>query len=215
MKKTIFLLAAVSFSCAVFAQSTKYTTAMQANLAAYDTAMKNPASLLALSNNFERIANAEKTQWLPYYYAALAQMNYGFASGKPEGYDAIADKAEQFVQTADKLQPGNSEISVLKSMIATLRMIADPMTRFMQYSIEIEKQIETAKRQDTANPRPYLIEAQNKVNTPEQFGGGCAASADIIKTGMDKFNSFKPAGELQPTWGRASLEGIVKRCQGK
>jgi hypothetical protein len=33
---------------------------------------------LNLANNFERIATAEKNQWLPYYYAAFCQVNLGF-----------------------------------------------------------------------------------------------------------------------------------------
>jgi len=74
--KKLFLTTLILFiTVALFAQSEKYTAAMKKNLEGLDSGMRNPASLLIVANNFERIATAEKTQWLPYYYAALAQIN--------------------------------------------------------------------------------------------------------------------------------------------
>ena len=53
----------VLFSAIILsAQSEKYTAAMKKNLAAMDTSFKNPADLLTVANNFERIAVAEKAQ---------------------------------------------------------------------------------------------------------------------------------------------------------
>jgi hypothetical protein len=77
--KKLFLLAVVSFlTTAAFAQSEKFMASMKNNIAAMDTAFKNPANLLSLANNFERIATAEKNQWLAYYFAALCQVNYTY-----------------------------------------------------------------------------------------------------------------------------------------
>ncbi len=43
---------------------------MKKNLALFDSA-KTTADYQTLANTFERIGDAEKTQWLPYYYAGL------------------------------------------------------------------------------------------------------------------------------------------------
>ena len=75
--KKLFLIAAVSFlAVGAHAQSDKYIASMKSNIAAIDTSFKNPVNLLTLANKFERIATAEKDQWLAYYYAALCQVNY-------------------------------------------------------------------------------------------------------------------------------------------
>ena len=214
MKKLLLAIAFFGITSAQ-AQSEKYTAAMKTNLAMIDSAFKNPHQLLELANNFERIATAEKNQWLPYYYAALLQINNGFIYLKPDGYDAIADKAEKLINQADAISPKNSELSVLKSMVATMRMIVDPMTRYMQYGQEIETQIQAAIAQDENNPRPYFIRVQNLVNTPEQFGGGCKAASESLKTGMIKFENFKPASDISPNWGKDQMAQIVKQCGGK
>src|SRR5688500_15878312 len=99
MKKFILSLTVLLAFANSFAQSEKYLKAMQDKVALIDSTWDG-AKLKDLSAAFERIGDAEKTQWLPYYYAALAQVNMGLVSsqdGKPADaakIDAIADKAE-------------------------------------------------------------------------------------------------------------------------
>lgn len=216
MKKTILFLALfVSFTAISFAQSDKYMGAMQKNLAMVDSAFANPPNLLSLSNNFERIGATEKSQWLPYYYAALFQVNYGFRANDMSGGDPIADKAESLLNNADSLSPANSEIQTVKSMIATLRMLVNPMQRYMQYSSVISAAIASAERLDPSNPRPYYLTAQTLKNTPEQFGGGCETAMEQATIAKEKFATFKPSTLLSPNWGSMQNEGMIKDCGGK
>ena len=60
-EKIILAVAFLYAATAVSAQSERYMAAMKNNIAAIDTSFRNPANLLSLANNFERIANAEKT----------------------------------------------------------------------------------------------------------------------------------------------------------
>ena len=108
MKKIILAVAFLYAATAVSAQSERYMAAMKNNIAAIDTSFRNPANLLSLANNFERIANAEKNQWLPYYYAALCQVNYAYMEQDKSKIDAIADKATLLIDKADSLSPDNS-----------------------------------------------------------------------------------------------------------
>src|SRR5215207_4762548 len=100
MKKFILSFAVSIGMLSVSAQSEKYMKAMQDKVVVIDT-LWNTDKLKELSAAFERIGDAEKTQWLPYYYAALAQVNSGFTlstNGKPaaaDQIDPVADKAEQ------------------------------------------------------------------------------------------------------------------------
>ena len=64
---------------------------MEARVAAIDTT-RNPSELTDLANAFERIADAEKTQWLPYYYAALAAVNSGYSMSNGGMAGGLAEK---------------------------------------------------------------------------------------------------------------------------
>ena len=212
--KKIFLIAAVSFLATVtFAQSEKYMASMKANIAAIDTSFKNPANLLDLANKFERIATAEKTQWLAFYYAALCQVNYTYMEQDKSKIDAIADKATELIDKADALQPNNSEISCLKSMIASAHMMVNPMQRFMEYGQEAQTFIDAAMQQDPTNPRPEYLKGQGLKYTPEQFGGGCVTAKPVLQASLDKFNKFNPASDIHPNWGKQRVETLIGECK--
>ena len=119
----------------------------------------------------------------------------------------MADKANELITKAETiLGKENSETDVIKSMIATAHMTVDPQSRYMTYAPQISENIEKAKSLDPTNPRPYLLDAQNKFYTPEQFGGG----KEVAKASFDKanvlFNNFKPESDLSPSWGKSSLD---------
>jgi hypothetical protein len=65
MQKTLIALTLL-ISVAAHAQSDKYIQAMQKNIALLDSA-QTVDQLQSLAGTFDRIGDAEKTQWLPYY----------------------------------------------------------------------------------------------------------------------------------------------------
>ena len=212
--KKLFLLAAVSFlATATFAQSEKYLASMKANIAAIDSSFKNPQNLLDLANKFERIAIAEKSQWLAYYYAAFCQVNYTYMEKDKTKVDAIADKATELIDKADALQPNNSEISCIKSMIASAHMMVNPMQRFQEYGPEAQSYLDAAMQQDATNPRPEYLKGQGLKYTPEQFGGGCATAKPVLQSSLAKYGTFKPASEIHPTWGKQRVELLLSECK--
>jgi hypothetical protein len=212
MKKilfTVMLFTAVSAT----AQNEKFNNAMQGKLEGYKTA-QTAQDFLDLSNAFERIAEAEKNQWLAYYYAAHAQVVYGFtiSQSNAAGLDPIADKAEQLINKAEALEKNNSEITCVKSMIAQLRMMVNPMQRWQQYGALSGQLIEEAKQQDPSNPRPYALQSQSLFYTPAQFGGGCATAKPVAEQGMKLLESFKPQSPLHPVWGKMQFEMVMGGC---
>ncbi len=213
MKKLFLLSAVIILTINASAQSEKFIAAMKSNIAAIDTSFKNPANLLSLANNFERIATAEKNQWLAYYYAAYCQVNYTYREQDKSKIDAIADKATMLIDKADSLQPNNSEISCLKSMIASAHMMVNPMQRYMEYGPESASYIDAAMQQDPTNPRPEFLKGQGLKYTPEQFGGGCATAKPVLQSSLDKYNKFKPASELHPNWGKQRVELLLSECK--
>ena len=195
------------------AQSEKFTKAMQANLAMIDSSFKSPASLLSLANSFERIATAEKKEWLPYYYAAFLQVNHAFMLTDKSKVDAVADKAEFLISKADSLSPSNSEISCIRSMISSCRLIVDPMSRYMKYGKESSDHLNTAIQQDTTNPRPYFLQGQSLKYTPEQFGGGCKTALPVFEKANEKFIAFIAASPFHPSWGREINNDLINECK--
>ncbi len=70
MKKAILIITATISTYAVINAQDAYTEQMQQQVAKLDNAT-TVKDYQQLSGNFLRIADAEKTQWLPYYYAAF------------------------------------------------------------------------------------------------------------------------------------------------
>ena len=205
MKKLSLFAVILFFASFTFAQNDRYVAAMKSNIAMVDSMMsKNNGAELA--NNFERIADAEKTQWLPYYYAAYCKAVQAYNEQDNSKKDAIADKSKELIDKAEAaLGKENSEIEVVKSMIATAHMMVDPQSRYMTYGPESADYIAKAKSLDATNPRPILLEAESKFYTPEQFGGG----KDVAKESFDKanelFSKFQPETELSPSLGEQCL----------
>lgn len=211
MKRIVLLATIICFASFTFAQSDKYVSAMKANIALLDSMMlKNNGG--EMSNNFERIADAEKTQGLPYYYAAYCKVTQAYSEQDNSKKDALADKAQELIDKAEViLGKETSETAVIKSMIATARMMVDPQNRYMTYGPTSAEFIEKAKTLDSTNPRPVLLEAEGKFYTPEQFGGG----KDVAKEYFDKANAlnenFKPETELSPNWGGGALQYFLSQ----
>lgn len=196
-----------------FAQSEKYTAAMKKNLVSMDSGFSNPANILIAANNFERIASAEKNQWLPYYYAAFCTINYAFMQPDKQKTDGIADKATALINIADSLSPKNSEISCIKSMIASGHLMVNPQQRWQEYGQESSSHLDAAIQQDATNPRPYFLKGQGLKYTPEQFGGGCKTAKPQLQQALDKYASFKPASEISPVWGKDYVVKLMADCK--
>jgi hypothetical protein len=213
MKKYLLAFLFASITCMAVAQSEKYMSTMQETVNAIGPAFANPVELLSLANKFERIANAEKNQWLPYYYAAYCQVNYGYMSPDKSKTDEIANKATELIDKAAVLEPNNSEISCIKSMIASCHLMVDPMNRYMEYVPESQKNLEAAMQQDPTNPRPEMLIGQGLKYTPEQFGGGCRNALEKLEAAAKKFESFKPVSALHPNWGKEYNQKVIDECK--
>ena len=211
MKKTILMVALITCACFTLAQSAKYESAMKANVAQLDSLMaKN--NYQELANNFTRIGDAEKTQWLPYYYAAFCYATEAMSEKDNSKKDAIADKASAQITNAETiLGKENSETDVIKAMIATAHMTVDPQNRYMTYGAAISENIKKAETLDPTNPRPVLFEAENKYFTPEAYGGGKSAAKNLFDKAQQLFDTFKPESDISPNWGKLSLNYFLSQ----
>lgn len=215
MKRILFAICLI-FGLAEIsnAQSAQYESAMSKQLTALEQPGGfSPQQLQAAANTFERIAAAEKTQWLPYYYAAYCQVMITLSQKDPAQVDALADKALQNITAAENLQPKNDEILCVKSLIATSRISVDPQSRGMKYGMEAATLLAQAKQINPENPRIYLLQGQSAFYTPEQFGGSKTKAKELFELALQKYAAFKPASSIAPHWGEDHTKEMLAQCK--
>ena len=210
MKKIIAAIAILA-TISVNAQS-KYEAAMKKNFIQMDSA-KTTADHQAVSAGFERIGDAEKTQWLPYYYAGLALTTAGWMDSKLDK-DQNAEKIKSLCDKAEALTTDNAdkaEILTLRNMTATQQMLVDPQGRFMSYGMEAGKYLQQALKLNPENPRAYYLQGASLFGTPEQFGGGKATAKPILEKAAELYKKEQPK-PLYPHWGQARNQEMLDQC---
>jgi hypothetical protein len=207
--KSLILSTLVLCSLAVFAQSDKYADAMKKNLEQMDAATTTQ-DFQTVANSFERIGDAEKTQWLPYYYAGLALTRPGWMDAKLDK-DANATRIKAICDKAEAIEK-NAEIYSLRNMAATQQMTVDPQNRWQTYGQEATAAREQGLKLDPNNPRLYYLQGMSIFNTPEAFGGGKANAKPIFEKAIELYKKESPK-PLYPHWGRQQAEEMLVKCQ--
>jgi hypothetical protein len=191
------------------AQSDKYVDAMKKNLALFDSA-RTTADLQTVANTFERIGDAEKTQWLPYYYAGLSLATAGWNDPNLDK-DANSTRINMLCDKAEALDK-NSEIYALRNMSATQEMMVDPQTRWATYGIQASKALEDGMKLNPDNPRLYYLKGESLFNTPPAFGGGKDKAKPVFEKAVALFKLDKPK-PLWPHWGLERTQEQLAKCQ--
>lgn len=208
MKKIFFIITMLIISTTIFGQHEKLVKAIEVKLIAVDTA-QNVSDLIDMANYFDRISKSEEKEWLPLYYKAFAHIKIGFiynTTGKLDLIDAQADEAEKCLDKLEAMIKPNSETYCLRKMVASMRIVADPYSRFPSYAPVSDAAIATAKELNPENPRVYLLLALDKYNIPEQFGGSKPAAKELLEVAITKFKLFKPETQAGPQWGLAQAQ---------
>ena len=208
MQKTLLAIALL-VSLTAAAQSDKYTQAMQKNITLLDSA-KTQDQLLSLAGTFDRIGDAEKTQWLPYYYAALAQTWIGWMPDTKDK-DANAQKINAYLAKAEAIEK-NAETYAIENMAATQQMLVDPQNRWMTNGKDAGAALQKGLALDPNNPRLYYLQAMSLFGTPPQFGGGKDKAKPVFEKSIALYKSAQPK-PLYPTWGQKQAEGMLAQCQ--
>ncbi|MES1197935.1 MAG: hypothetical protein ABUL41_01505 [Chitinophagaceae bacterium] len=208
MKKIITMIALFA-TISGYAQSDKYVAAMKKNLALFDS-VKTTTEYQSLAAAFERIGDAEKTQWLPYYYAGLALTTAGWADAKIDK-DGNAEKVKALCDKADAIEK-SSEICEIRNMAATQQMMVDAQSRWASYGQEASAQLKRGMELNPNNPRLYYLQGMSVFNTPEQFGGGKSKAKPVFEKAVTLFKAeqIKP---LYPRWGQKQAEDMLAQCQ--
>jgi hypothetical protein len=226
MKTPLLTLVLVAASCAAVAQApaTAAPVAAPAPANAYTIQLGatiqelmstgDPAQLKLVYSKLERAAAVAPQDWLPRYYQAYARALTCFVSKEDADVkDAYLDQAEAALTQAHKLRGDESELLVLQAYIHQARLGIAPMLRFMKYSPLITEAISQAKKLNSANPRIYLVQANNVYYTPAMFGGGAEAAKPLYQEALARYAAFTPASAVVPNWGERQLKSRLKQYE--
>ena len=212
MKRIILTISFLSLIFVkTFAQKAEYVSAME-NAITLLSEFENTENTKQGVSQLERIAAAEPKEWLPNYWATYGLTNLSFAEPDADKKDLLLDKADKFLVAAEKLQPNNDEIEVMKAYVAGARMAVAPQDRWQKYGGAVSTGIQNAYKLNPENPRAKLLEAQGIFFTPEAYGGGKKKSAPLFEDALNKFSKFKPASTIAPNWGERAANYLLSQA---
>lgn len=213
MKKYILALA-LTLSYVVFAQAADpaFVAAMKKQLAAKKT-IETYEQSQSVTNGFLRIAEASEAEWLPVYYAALLKTEAAFRFDIDK--DKSLDEALELAKKADKLAPGNSEITALQGYILMGKISLDPASRGQSMSPQAMQLLGKAINLDRANPRAVVLMSQMELGMAEFFGTGPEKACGMARMSLDlyKKEEAKITDEyILPTWGKTQADQVASSC---
>jgi hypothetical protein len=210
MKTTISIFLMV-LTVAVIAGD-KYTDQMTKNIELVYKAQTSEELQQAV-NTFERIANAEKTKWEPFYYASFG--NIMLATREKDGAkkDGFLDLAKGLLDKAALINANESEIAALEGFIHMIRVTVDPATRGQQFTGLSIQALGKALAINPNNPRAMALMAQMQYGTAQFFGSSTAEACGTAAKALEKFDSYKSDNVLAPQWGKGMAEGMKANCK--
>lgn len=217
MKKLILIMAAVaSVQFTAMAQDSTFTIQMETNVSKLDNA-KAVGDYQVLANDFTRLADYRKTEWLPYYYAAFCNAKiswlYQQDGDKIEPFANLAEeqikKAEAMLDTA-KNKSELSEVYCVLSMVNRARVFINPMSNGKKYGPIAQRYIQKSMQMNSENPRANYLTAWEKYYTPKLWGGDKTKAKELLDLALTQLEN-KPTSIIYPHWGITECNEILSQ----
>ncbi len=212
MKKAVFftlILTMIRFAAS--AQNASYQKTME-ELTEKIQSTPFGVPLQPLANRMERVAAAEKNEWLPNYWVAFCYMRDSFLEKEAGRKDLLLEKAEEFLARAEQLSENNDELLVLKANIGNARLAVSPADRWQTYGPKVQTALAGARKINNDNPRISLLEGEGMFYTPENFGGGKAKAKVFFEKALEKYERFSPQSAMHPNWGKETTIWYISQC---
>jgi hypothetical protein len=206
MKNYIILFVILISGVSLSAQGA-YTEGMKKGMNLWQEGKAMEASAL-----FERIASAEKDNWIPCYYAAQTLITESFQNGDASLKNEILEKAKVFVESAHERSPNNSEVTTLEGLLYTGYVAMDPGTYGMKYSQKIMELHSRAIMLDAENPRAHANKIEYEMGSAKFFNQDPAPLCAKMKKILPLFDKQKSTVAFAPSYGKDRVEQVVKEC---
>ena len=190
----------------------KYNEAMARNIQTVYTA-ESLSALQSAVNTLERIGQAEKTKWEPYYYAAFGYVMMATREQAMKTKDTYLDQASANVDKAAAIKPNDAEITSLEGFVHMIRITVDPASRGQQYSALGSQAFGKALSIDGENPRAMALMAQMEFGTAQFLGSSTSEACATNDAALQKFATFRSSNPLAPQWGKAMALELKSKCK--
>jgi hypothetical protein len=166
------------------------------------------------ANQFDRIASAEKENWLPFYHAAYAKVMTAAMEEDVQKKDSYLDAAQLDLDAIEKLKHDASERLALQGFLMMIRMSVDP-SRGMELGMDCGMIVNQAYTMNKENPRALLVLASFKHGSAQYMGGdtsgACAMFDEVLKL-LDQPQK-KHSKKFLPTWGKEIALMMQQQCE--
>ncbi len=207
MEKVVLILALTISSIAMMAQGS-YEQGMQKAFQHWEEGNVSEATGL-----FERIAAAEKDNWLPNYYVALVNTTTAFQTKDNKQVSALLNKAQVALDTELDKDPYNVELMVMQAMIHTAWIAHDPMTNGQKLSGTVMQIYGQAESIAPENPRVVFSKAEFEMGSARFFGSDTTPICRQIEKAVQLFDTFKPETLFHPSWGKDRALQQANACK--
>lgn len=206
MTKVIVTL--VFFITSLVSAQSQYETGMQKAFGLWGEGKDTEASAM-----FERIASAEKNNWLPNYYVALVNSTSAFKTKDKTQISALLGKAQEALDKELDKNPNNAELLVIQALINTAWIVADPMTNGMKLSAKTVEIYNKAIAIEPNNPRAVFGKAEFEIGGARYFGSDTKPMCAQIDKAIELFATFKLQTPFHPKWGLERALEAQKECK--
>jgi len=211
--KTIILFFAFIISISAFANDEKYFAQMGKQVQAVYVAKTIDEYQVAV-NALDRIANAEKTKWEPYYYAAYGNIMMAIAEKEGSKKDSYLHLALTAVEKGKELAPAESELVTLEGFAHMIRVTVDPASRGQKYSSLSMQTYGKALSMNPKNPRALSLLAQMQLGTARFFNQPPTEACETARKAATIFESpTESENPLAPRWGKEMNLGVLQNCK--
>jgi len=170
-----------------------------------------------LAVRFKQAANAQKSNWLPFYYTALCNAKIGFLLQKDgDRIEPFSIEGEQYAKQAEALlkdkgtNKDKAELYTVYSMVYRSKVFINPMTYGREFGTLSQQYLDKAAQLDPENPRVLYMQAWVKYYTPKMWGGDKDKAKALAQSAL-KGLSAQPAGGEQPHWGKPESEELLAK----
>lgn len=206
MMKKVTIIIAMLFAVNLSAQS-QYEKGMNKAFELWGKQKNKEAAQL-----FERIANAEKDNWLPSYYAANILIIDGFAIKDEAALTTHLNKAQKLLDISKSISKDNPEILITQAFLNLVYVAFDGQKYGMTLSGTNVQLYTKALQLDPTNPRAVLAKAQWDIGGAKFFGQSTAPFCKEIKRSIELFKKEKKKGMFHPFGGIERAEAALKQC---
>lgn len=205
---TKIITAIMFFICSLLAAQTQFEQGMGKAMQLWQEGKTAEASAM-----FERIASAEKNNYLPNYYSTLINTTLALTEKDKTKIDLLLTKAQNTLDVEMIKDQNNAELYVLQALIYTAWIVADPMTNGMKYSANVMEAYAKAKTIDPNNPRAVFGEAEFQLGGAEWTGVDTKPLCIQVDKAIELFATFKPETAFSPKWGLERALEAQKKCK--